>query len=147
MRILLDENVDPRRGVVPGFCDHQAVYVSETRYRGTADTELVELARDFHAFVTLDLHRQSAEWLAISRALIEGGVRVARVRLPPGKPATFLALLRSVILRSDGWDPEFASGACLITLTALGSGFRARTPEEVRLMLTLRADPSGTADQ
>ena len=123
---------------------HEAVHVNEAGHRSSTDFVLVEFAREFDVFVTLDLHRQEAEWLAVNRALIEGGIKVLRIRLPRRSKGSmsniFRDIVRSLVYRIEWWETEFAAGKCLVTIRELGTVESARTREEVLEMLESRKD-------
>lgn len=138
LRILLDENLDDRLvPVLQGF-GHDVRHIRETGLRGTDDIRLVEIAKGFDVFITFDLHRQEEEWLAVNRGLIEGGVKVVRIRLPKAKPDLFMDTVRSLIFRMESWTARIQADACLITITQLGTIERARTRDEILAMLERR---------
>ena len=119
---------------------HEATHVSSLGLARREDAELVLVARDFDVFVTLDLHRQDAEWLAVNREIAGAGIKVLRIRLPRQPQAGELHLLvaRQLIWRMEQWLLEFARGAGLITIGPPISRVSVRTPEQVTDLLERR---------
>jgi hypothetical protein len=142
VNILLDELFDEDLVADLASHQHRVVHVGQTRYAGSSDPALVPFARDFDVFITLDLHRQEAEWVAVNRGLLEGGLQIVRLRLPRRLPKTRAAIrqqcLESLLRKFVEWESLLRAGACLITITHLGTVIRARTPAEVQAMLAQR---------
>lgn len=138
MRILLDENVEEGLISVLRGLGHEAVHVSATEHRSKTDQELVNVARSFDVFVTLDLHRQEPEWLAVNRALVEGGIKIVRIRLPKQSTDPLLDVVRSLIYRMEWWMAEIRKGSCLITIGHLGTVSRSTSREEALSFLERR---------
>jgi hypothetical protein len=112
--------------------------VSATEHKSKTDQELVDVARDFDVFVTLDLHRQEPEWLAVNRALVEGGIKVIRIRLPRQSHDPLLDVVRSLIYRMEWWMAEIRKGQCLVTIGQMGTVSRSMTREEALKILDQR---------
>lgn len=138
MRILLDENIDPGLiGVLVGL-RHEVVHVADTVYRGQTDQQLIELAEQFDVFITLDLHRQEPEWLAVHQAMVEGRIRVLRLRLPKDYSDPLAPVVQSVAASLDAWLRLFESGKSLVTVRRLGRSVKGYSREEIRAILAQR---------
>jgi hypothetical protein len=103
------------------------------------DFELLETAEQYDVFITLDLHRQEAEFIAVNEAMIDRGVKILRVRLPTQEGDLRLDLARSIIYRMDQWlmklmRPEGA----LATIRSLGTVESVRTRTEALAILDAR---------
>ena len=71
LRILLDEHFDEGLVLVLQGLGHQATHVGlSDELKGSSDPRLAEVAATYDVFVTMDLHRQLPEWLAVNRALM-----------------------------------------------------------------------------
>ena len=138
MRILLDENIEEGLVVVLRGLGHEEVHVSATEHRSKTDQELVEVARHFDVFVTLDLHRQEPEWLAVNRALVEGGIKIIRIRLPKQSTDPLLDVVRSLIYRMEWWMAEIRKGSCLVTIGQMGTVSRSMSREDAMKILEQR---------
>lgn len=101
MRFLLDENVADGLCLVLQGVGHEAVHVNDLGLKGASDFDLLKVAQDHDIFVTLDLHRQEAEFVAVNEAMIDNGVKILRIRLPAQEANLGLDLARSVLLRMD----------------------------------------------
>lgn len=140
MRILLDECMAEVMAPVLKTIGHAVTHVKRTRrYRGKSDFDLVKIARRYDAFITMDLHRQEAEWLAIHEELVAGGVAVVRVRLPKRFVNEELEEIRTLTHRMEDWLAELEQGMALVVLSEGGKNIRARTREQVREMLDGRS--------
>ena len=140
MRILLDENMDERLVAVLNALGHETHHVNQTPFRGASDQVIVGLAQSYDVLVTLDLHRQEAEWVSVNLALIRANVKVLRVRLPRQKANVLMDVVRSLIYRMEWWIAELAAGKSLITIRELGTVERARTRGEVLRMVQDRVE-------
>jgi hypothetical protein len=138
LRILLDENMPPEVVPILTALGHPTVY-SGTEHPSAVDQALVPVASAFDLFITLDLHRQEAEWIAVHRALIEGNIRVVRIRLPKRFDDEVLEVTRSLILKMEAWMAEIRAGKCLVIISDGGNRIRARTRREVLTMLDKRS--------
>lgn len=115
---------------------HEAATVAQIGAKGTEDIALLEVAADYDIFVTLDLHRQEAEFVAVTEALIRGDVRILRIRLPKEEKDLRLDLTRSVIYRMDRWLSAFRTeDAALVTIRELGTVDSTRTKDEALAMI------------
>ena len=120
---------------------HRVTHVRRSPHIGKSDEELVEVAKDFDVFITIDLFRGESEWTAVHRAMMEGDIKVVRLRLPKRKDEPRDILLdqaRFLLFRMDQWMKELESGKCFITISGSDAQIRARTPDEVRAMLEQR---------
>jgi predicted nuclease of predicted toxin-antitoxin system len=141
LRLLLDEAIEENVTDVLQALGHEADHVVRLGLAGASDFDLVEVAKTYDVFVTLDLHRQEAEWLAVNSAIVRGEVKVLRVRLPKRPQNVLLDTVRSLTYRMESWVAEFAGGKSLVTISGLGVVERSRTSEEVAEMLArFRAD-------
>lgn len=155
MRFLLDECIDPNMVKILEGLGHDATHVSLTEHRSQGDPYLVEVAKDYDVFVTLDLFRQEREMMAAYRALIDGHVKILRIRLPkaiPGqkhdKSRILLDTLRSMTSHMERWLDDFASGKCFVTISRMGENIRSRTSDEVRAMLMAQApEPTSSSGE
>lgn len=136
MRILLDQCIADVMKPVLKTVGHKVTHVNlSKRYRGRSDISLVEVARRYDLFITIDLHRQEAEWLAVNRALVEGKIAVVRVKLPKRFVNEELEEIRTLTCRMEEWLAEVEQGKVLIILSDQGRKIKVRTREEVREML------------
>lgn len=136
MRILLDENMAEVVAPVLRTIGHTVTHVRRTRsLRGKSDIELVKVAKRYDVFITLDLFRQEAEWLAVYEALVEGSISVVRVQLPKQFTNEELEEIRTLIQRMEDWLDELEQGKALVILSNRGARIRARTREELRATL------------
>jgi hypothetical protein len=144
VRFLLDENMPEGTEVVFAGLGHEALHVKLSDLRGSTDIQPAAVAPSYDAFITFDLHRQEAEWLAVNRALVESGAKILRIRLPRQSADPRLDVVRSLTYRMEQWMQELQSGKVLITIGQLGVRLSARTREEVMRMLEERGGgPAG----
>ena len=66
MRLLLDEAMASDLAGVLNALGHPSDHIWDLGMSGASDAEVVQLAMDYDALVTLDLHRQQSEWLAVN---------------------------------------------------------------------------------
>jgi predicted nuclease of predicted toxin-antitoxin system len=116
LRILLDENIEPGVAGVLAALRHTVVHVGDTSYRSAGDVELMELVEQFDVFVTLDLHRQLPEWLAVNQAMLEGRVRILRLRLAKTSVDPFLPVASMIVATAAAWTRHFEAGAVMVTV-------------------------------
>lgn len=117
---------------------HDAVHIADLGLSRAPDDVVAERARELDAvLVTMDLHRQEAEWLAVVRQIAEARVRLLRVRLPrpPASGQLHLYVARQLIWRMEEWLLAFENGAALVTLGPPISRVTARTFGDVAEML------------
>ena len=69
MRFLLDEGTAVGLAGVLRALGHEADHILELGWRGAPDEEVVRLAADYDALITLDLHRQDAEWVVVNEVM------------------------------------------------------------------------------
>lgn len=139
IRFLLDQNVDENLCLILQGLGHEATHVSTLGLAQASDFELLEVAERYDVFITLDLHRQEAEFIAVNEAMIDRGVKILRIRLPNQEGDLRLDLARSIVYRMDQWltslmEPENA----LATIRSLGSVDSVRTRAEALAILSER---------
>ncbi len=138
-RFLLDENMDPDLVPVLQGLGHTADHVTALGLEGRRDQELVSTAKEYDVFVTLDLHRQESEFIAVNEALVRGDIKVLRIRLPREEQDLRLDLATSLVIRMREWLHAFGSeNKALVTIRSLGTVQSARTRAEVLEMLEQR---------
>ena len=135
MRCLLDEDTAPDLAGILTLLGHPSQHVGDLGLSVSSDQVILEAAKEFDLFITIDLHRQFTEWWASQQAMLDT-VRVIRLRFSSSQPDDGLEQARALLWR---WreivsrleeDPE-------IRLTTLsGQGYRARfnSVEDIRLM-------------
>ena len=141
MRILLDEAMP--LGLVGVLTDlgQSADHISALGMSGLPDQEVVRIALDYDALLTLDLHRQRAEWRAVNRAMLAGLV-VIRLRFR-GSEVSSARNQAQALIRS--W-PEIERSmqerddVRLIVVSNEGNRIRVRTVDAIRATLRDRAD-------
>jgi predicted nuclease of predicted toxin-antitoxin system len=139
MRILLDENMAEVIAPVIRTVGHTVTHVRRTRsLKGKSDVELVKVAKRYDVFITMDLHRQDTEWLAVYEALVEGSIAIVRVRLPKKFTNEELEEIRTLTRRMEDWLAELEQGAALVILSDRGATIRPRTREQIRAMIDKR---------
>ena len=139
IRFLLDQNVDENLCLILQGLGHEATHVAALGLAKATDLELVKAAEAYDVFVTLDLHRQEAEFIAVNEAMITRGVKIVRVRLPSQHSDLRLDLARSVIYKIDRWLTELMQpDNALVTIRSLGTVDSIRTRAEALAMLDAR---------
>ena len=74
----------------------------------------------------------------MNRALVEGGIKIIRIRLPRQSRDPLLDVARSLIYRMEWWMAEIGKGNCLVTIGQLGTVSRSMTREEALRILEQR---------
>ena len=145
MRFLLDQNVPEEIALVFQALHHVADHTSTLGLARAPDEEVAEVARGYDVLVTLDLHRQEAEWLAVTRRIVEHGIKVLRLRPPKPKagvrPTTewlILTIIRQLTYEMEAWLDAFGAEAVLVTIAREEKAFRQRTRDEVAAILEQR---------
>lgn len=138
MRFLLDEDMDPRLAMVLRALRHDADHIRDIGLAGATDERVARAGADYDVLVTMDLHRQNAEWVKISEALL-ASTRVIRLRFPGSLRVDLMAQARAMILRWGTWTHEFDQGARLITISGAGSNIRAASVDDINEMLAGRS--------
>jgi hypothetical protein len=148
VRFLLDQNVPQEIALVFQALHHVADHAANLGLERASDEEVAEAARSYDVLVTIDLHRQEAEWLAVTRRIVEHGIRVLRLRPPkpaPGVHATrellILTIIRQLTFQTDAWIDALQGDASLVTIAREEKAFRVRTRDEVAAMLNRRVGP------
>ena len=140
MRILLDQCMAEVMAPVLRTIGHKVTHVRRTRrLYGMSDIDLARIARRYDVFITLDLHRQEAEWLAVYGEFVTGSIAVVRVRLPKRFVNEELEEIRTLTHRMEDWLEELEKGAALVILSDQGKSIKARTRDQIRAMLNKRA--------
>ena len=137
MRFLLDQNVPSSIVQVLRVLHHEADHTEELGYKHARDPDIARLAEEYDVLITIDLHRQEADWIAVHRAIVERGVKVLRLRLPKGvtKDTLNLHIIRQLTYQMEAWTQAFESGAVLITQSREDKEFRIRSRDDVQQML------------
>jgi predicted nuclease of predicted toxin-antitoxin system len=141
VRFLLDQAVPEHLVSVLEALSHQGTHVSSLGLSRALDEQLAVVARGYDVFVTLDLHKQEREWLAVHTEIVNSGVKVLRIRLSKREHGEDLrlAIIRQFLRHMERWIQEFTAGAAaLITLGPSANRLSSRTADEVREMLAAR---------
>jgi Domain of unknown function (DUF5615) len=148
LRFLLDQNVPQDIALVFQALQQEVEHTAQLGLQQAPDQEIAQAARDYDVLVTLDLHRQEAEWIAVNRAIVEHGVKVLRLRPPRSKPGIrvpswtiILTIIRQLTYDMESWLEAFEQDAVLITISREEKVFRRRTRDEVANMLEQRRRP------
>ncbi len=138
MQLLLDENTDPRLADVLRPLGHSVDHIESMGMAGADDATVVARAAEYDAFVTIDLHRQTREWIAVNEAML-GTVRVVRMRFRGSELGDLLDQARMLLSRWRDLEHQLTlTDTRLITLSGVGSQLRVTTADEVRAMLSDR---------
>ena len=148
MRFLLDQNVPQEIALVFQALHHTAAHTAELGLATAPDEDIAAAARQYDVLVTLDLHRQEAEWIAVNRAIVQHGIKVLRLRPPKPRPGVrltpqliILTIIRQLTYEMERWLEAFAGDAALITIAREEKAFRVRTRDQVAEILTQRKPP------
>ncbi len=139
MRLLLDEAVARGLAGVLTALGHPSDHVSDLGMSGASDEEVVQRALDYDALLTLDLHRQEREWLAVNNAML-AGAKVIRMRFRGSEVSSLISQTQAIVRR---W-PEIEHSVMerddvrLIVLSSGGSRVRVRTVDAIRDALRSR---------
>lgn len=140
MRLLFDENIDAGLPAVLESLGHDARHVGDFA-AGAEDPDVAALAGDYDVLVTLDLHSQVGDWVAVNEAILERGVRVIRLRFGPTEGTEVMDQARALIAKWDEWERDlFSSDGRLATIQHCGMRVRVATRDEVEEMLRVRLD-------
>ncbi len=139
MRFLLDENVDPQLAEVLRALRHDADHIQSLGASGATDQEVARLASGYDVRVTMDLHRQQAEWVNIYEGLLSS-IRIIRLRFSGQSPTDLMAQLRTLVWKWSEWEQAFADlEARLITLGSAGASVRMMTADQIAELLEERS--------
>jgi hypothetical protein len=122
---------------------HEATLVSALGLSRALDEQVAVVARGYDVFITLDLHKQEREWLAVHTEIVSAGIKVLRVRLPKREHGEDLrlAVIRQVLRHMERWLEAFSNGdAALITVGPSAERFSVRIAAEVEEMLAARTE-------
>jgi predicted nuclease of predicted toxin-antitoxin system len=139
LRILLDENVHPGMALVLNGLGHKTDHVQHLGLSGSSDELLCQVASDYDVFVTLDLHRQTREWLVVYGALVDS-IKVLRIRLPRNTTQPREDTAKSLVSHIERWVHDFEQGARLVTIAALGSRQSVSTRQDILDMIEQRSE-------
>lgn len=135
VRCLLDEGVSPALVPILTALGHPTQHASDEGLDERPDEELLEAAKGFDLFITLDLHRQLSEWQASRRSMLDA-VRVLRIRFRSSQRDDGLEQARALLWRwreiqaNLNENPEIR----LTTLSGQTYGVRFSTAEDLRAM-------------
>lgn len=148
MRFLLDQNVPEEIALVFQALHHIADHTVQLQLERAPDEDIATVARNYDVLVTIDLHRQEPEWLAVNRAIVEHGIKVLRLRPPKPKPGVkalpewfILMVVRQLTYEMEAWLDAFRADAVLVTIAREEKAFRQRTRAEVAAILAQRQKP------
>jgi hypothetical protein len=138
VRFLLDEGIDIRLGGVLRALGHDADHILELGGQGAPDDEVVRLAADYDVLITLDPHRQDAEWVVVNEAMLQT-VRVIRMRFTRSEQTSLLDQTRMLVARWRDWEHRIQNEAArLVMLTHAGTRVRTLTREQLEHLLQAR---------
>lgn len=125
MRCLLDEGTSPDLAVILTVLGHPSQHARDVGLAGRSDEALLEAARDFDLFITLDLHRQFSEWWASRRAMLST-VRVIRIRFSSSQHDDGLEQARALLWRWREIGERLASDQEVRLVTLSGQTYQVR---------------------
>lgn len=139
MRFLLDEDVDPQLAEVLRALRHEADHIQGLGVSGATDQEVARLASAYDVLVTMDLHRQQAEWVSIYEGLLSS-IRIIRLRFPGRAPTDLMAQVRALVWKWSEWEGAFTHlETRLITIGSAGASVRVMTAEQIADLLEERS--------
>jgi predicted nuclease of predicted toxin-antitoxin system len=141
LRFLLDQNLPQEIALVFQALRHEADHTDQVGLARALDPEIALAARHYDVLVTLDIHRQEFDWIAVHRAIVEQGVNVLRLRLPKGvrRESLNLTIIRQLTYKFEEWTEAFSKVAALVTISREENDFRARTRAEVQAVIQQRS--------
>ncbi len=136
MRFLLDEDIDTRLADVLRALGHDADHIAADLNRpGIDDMEVADLAGAYDALITIDLHRQDREWIAVNEAML-AATRVVRMRFAGSERTELVDQARILLQRWREWTHRITvEDARLVTLSGMGGKVRSLNSDEVRELL------------
>ena len=139
MKLLLDEAVSPRLATVLTALGHPSEHVRALGIRGASDQEVVDRARSYDALVTLDLHRQGPEWIAVNEAMLTSA-KIIRLRFGQAEDNGLMGQARSLIMKWSEIERAVLHepGIRLVTVSRAGSSVRTLTSDEIEELLQAR---------
>ena len=106
---------------------------------GATDQEVARLASAYDVLVTMDLHRQQAEWVSIYEGLLSS-IRIIRLRFPGRAPTDLMAQVRALVWKWSEWEGAFTHlETRLITIGSAGASVRVMTAEQIADLLEERS--------
>jgi hypothetical protein len=138
VRFLLDEDVDVGLVTILRALGQEADHIAGLGRQGSPDEAVVAIAVDYDVLVTIDLHRQEAEWVAVNEAML-GSIRVIRMKFSKNERTELLDQARMLLARWRDWMHDLeAAGARLVTLSGVGGRVRSLSADQVAALLTGR---------
>jgi len=138
VRFLLDQNVPQEIALVFQALHHQADHATALQLQRASDQDIAVAARGYDVLVTMDLHRQELEWIAVNRAIVDHGIKVLRLRPPKQRlgirprPEWFiLMVIRQLTFQVEQWIEAFETDSVLVTISREERAFRRRSREDV----------------
>ena len=139
MRLLLDEAMSPALAAVLTALGHPSDHVRDLGIRGASDQEIVDRAGSYDALVTLDLHRQGPEWIAVNEALLTSA-KIIRIRFGQVEDSGLMGQARSLIMKWSEIEQSVLHepDVRLVTVSRSGSLVRRSTSHEIQGLLQAR---------
>ena len=139
MKLLLDEAVAPALATVLTALGHLSEHVRDLGIRGASDQEIVDRAQSYDALVTLDLHRQAPEWIAVNEAMLTSA-KIIRLRFGQAEDSGLMGQARSLIMKWSEIERAVLHepGIRLVTVSRAGSSVRTLTSDEIEELLQAR---------
>ena len=136
MRLLLDEAMASDLAGILTALGHPSDHVWDLGMSGASDEEVVRRAMDYDALLTLDLHRQQSEWLAVNNAML-AGAKVIRLRFRGSEVSSVLSQTQAIVRKWSEIEHAVMERdeVRLITVTRAGSQVRVQTVDEIQQIL------------
>lgn len=136
MRLLLDEATAPQLAAVLTALGHPSDHVRDLGISGASDQEVVNRAGDYDALVTLDLHRQFREWLAVNEAMVSG-TKVIRLRFSQSEDGDLMGQTRALVRKWSEIEHavEGREDVRLVTVSGEGGTVRETTVADIEQAL------------
>ena len=139
MRLLLDEAMAPGLADILTALGHPSDHISDLGMSGASDEEVVQRAMEYDALLTLDLHRQESEWVAVNNAMLSGA-KVIRLRFRGSEVSSLLSQTQSIVRKWSEIERLVMDrdDVRLVVVSGEGSRVRARTADAIRATLRSR---------
>ena len=136
MRLLLDEAMAPGLAGILTALGHPSDHIRDLGMSGTSDAEVVQRAMDYDALLTLDLHRQASEWIAVNSAMLSGA-NVVRLRFRSREVSSLLSQTQAILRKWSEIEHLVTErdDARLVTVSRAGSQVRVQTVDEIEDIL------------
>lgn len=136
MQLLLDEAMAPGLAGILSALGHPSDHIRDLGMSGATDAEVVERAIDYDALLTLDLHRQQSEWLAVNNAMLSGA-KVIRLRFRGSEVSSLLSQTQAIVRRLSEIERLVMehNEVRLVTVSRAGSQVRVQTTDEIQVIL------------